>query len=229
MGKRSRRPRDHASSLGELRQVADHGSEHGTSEVTGVVFSIAATLFGLSVGYVIALQSRPRTPSAPTTVAQAAPAQGGTSTPVLADEQELAALREILGRDPNNLSAATALANRLYDAGRYADAIPYYQTAVRLAPSDPGLSTDLGTALWYSGRADDALRQYERSLAADPTHAQTLFNIGIVSLEGASDPARAVESWERLLTTYPAHPERDRIEALMAQARDAMASRPPTR
>lgn len=193
--------------------------------MTGIVFAIAGTLFGLTVGYVIALQSRAAGgSSAPAPVAQSAPAVGSGSTPVLADEQELSALREILSRDPDNLAAATALANRLYDAGRYAESVPYYQTAFRLDPTNADISTDLGTALWYSGRAQDALQQYERSLAANPTHAQTLFNLGIVALEGASDPARAVESWQRLLAEYPAHPERTRIEALLAQAREAAAS-----
>jgi cytochrome c-type biogenesis protein CcmH/NrfG len=112
-----------------------------------------------------------------------------------------------------------ALGNRLYDARRYAEAVPYYETAVRLDPDNVDASTDLGTALYYSGRPDDALAQYERSLAIDDAHAQTLFNIGIVSFEGLGDARRAIDSWERLLSTNPAYPDRARVEQLLAQAR----------
>jgi Flp pilus assembly protein TadD len=45
--------------------------------------------------------------------------------------------------------------------------------------------TDMATAMWYSGDADGAIKQYEQSLKFQPTHAQTLFNMGIVMWQGA--------------------------------------------
>jgi tetratricopeptide (TPR) repeat protein len=69
--------------------------------------------------------------------------------------------------------------------------------------SDINVSTDLGTAIWYSGRADEALAQYDRSLIIDPTHAQTLFNVGIVRADGKHDYAGAIAAWEALLKTNP--------------------------
>ena len=189
-----------------------------------IVFAIAGTLFGLSVGYVIATQTNqgPTAVVPPSATVAPAPPTAGGAAPVLADEQELQALRDLLERDPDNLGAAVALGNRLYDAGRYAEAVPHYETAVRLDPDDLNVSTDLGTALYYSGRPDEALARYEQSLAIDASLAQTLFNIGIVAFEGKSDPRRAIDSWQRLLTAHPAYPERARVEDLLAQARAAL-------
>jgi tetratricopeptide (TPR) repeat protein len=53
------------------------------------------------------------------------------------------------------------LANRLYDAGRYAEAIPYYQQAFTLDSTNVNVSTDLATALYYAGRVDEALAQFD--------------------------------------------------------------------
>ena len=106
----------------------------------------------------------------------------------LANEQELQAYRNILASDPKNVRANVELANRLYDAGRYAEAIPYYQQAFTGDPTNVSVSTDLATALYYAGRPDEALAQFDKSLAIDPKHGQTLFNVGIVRRDGKHDP-----------------------------------------
>ena len=107
---------------------------------------------------------------------------------------------------------------RLDDAQRYVEAIPYYQQAFALLPTDINVSTDLGTALWYAGRPDEALAQYEKSLALNATHAQTLFNAGIVRADGKHDYAGAVAAWDTLLKTNPTYPDVIKVRSLMADA-----------
>ena len=179
---------------------------------------IASVLFGVIVGYIMGSGGS----LAPSTAgAYAVPAATPTTqaAPVgLANEAELQAYRDILARDPKNVTAATNLGNKLYDAGRYAEAIPYYQQAFALDAKNSNLSTDLGTALWYSGRADEALAQYQKSLAADPKHAQTLFNIGIVRLEGKQDTLGAIEAWQSLLTKHPGYAEAEKVKRLITEA-----------
>lgn len=184
------------------------------------VTGVAGIFFGLIVGYIIgagqALPGALVTAAPPAAQAAAAPAAQATA---VVSDAELQAYRDILARDPKNVKAATDLANRLYDAGRFAEAIPYYQQAHALDPKNVGVSTDLGTALYYAGRPDEALVQLERSLAADPTHAQTLFNIGIVKRDGKKDTKGAVEAWRRLLEVAPDYPEAARVRTLIAETK----------
>jgi tetratricopeptide (TPR) repeat protein len=181
-----------------------------------LVSGAAGILFGVIVGYLIATQQA--TPGAATPGTTAPVAHSTATTPVV-NEQELQAYRDILLNDPGNVRAATELANRLYDAGRFGEAVTYYQRAFTGDPTNVHVSTDLGTALWYMGRADEALAQFEKSLTIEPTHPQTLFNIGIVRSEGKRDYAGAVQSWERLLSATPGYPEADRVRRLIDEAK----------
>jgi tetratricopeptide (TPR) repeat protein len=152
------------------------------------------------------------------TAVSAPAAAAAAPAPPLVDESQLRGYRDILARDPKNATAAVQAGNMLYDAQRYVEAIPFYQQAFALLPNDINVSTDLGTALWYAGRADEALAQYEKSLAINATHAQTLFNAGIVRADGKGDYAGAVAAWDRLLKTNPSYPDVIKVRSLMADA-----------
>ena len=177
------------------------------------VTGIAGVLFGIIVGYMLGV-SQTGAGSLPVT---ASPAAAAAPAATVVTEQDLQGWRNILASDPKNVRANVELANRLYDAGRYADAIPYYQQAVTLDPKNVSVSTDLATALYYAGRIDDALVQFDRSLAIDPTHGQTLFNIGIVKRDGRNDPKGAIAAWERLLASVPAYPDAPKVRTMIAE------------
>ena len=180
------------------------------------IAGLAGILLGVIVGYIIgAGQAQAGAASVPA-VAAAANADPHVH---LANEEELKAYRDILERDPKNVKAAVDLGNKLYDAGRYAEAVPYYQQALALEPTNISVSTDLGTALYYAGRTDEALAQLDRSLAIDRTHAQTLFNIGIIKREGKKDAAGAVKAWEQLLAANPTYADAGKVQTLIAEAR----------
>jgi tetratricopeptide (TPR) repeat protein len=181
---------------------------------------VASTLFGVIVGYLLAGSTA--TGVAP--AAYAPPAAGAQVTPAagIVNDSELQAYRNILASDPKNAGAATELGNKLYDAGRYLEAIAYYQQAFALDPKNVNLSTDLGTALWYTGRADEALAQFQKSLAIDPVHAQTLFNQGIVRLEGKQDALGAIEAWQTLLAKNPSYPDADKVRRLVNEAQQKL-------
>ena len=181
-----------------------------------IVYAVCALMIGGLAGYILAV--------AGTRPGAGAPAQTAASVPSIApaplvDDGALRAYRDILTREPKNLQAAVNAGNLLYDAHRYVEAIPFYQQAFALNESDINVSTDLGTALWYAGRPDDALAQYERSLAIAPTHAHTLFNVGIVRADGKHDYPGAVVAWEQLLATSPAYQNAEGVRELLADAR----------
>jgi cytochrome c-type biogenesis protein CcmH/NrfG len=192
--------------------MADYGTR--SFSPVAAVGGVAGILFGVLVGYAVAVQRGAPAGPVPVRAATAATAPAPATTPVL-DERELQTWRDILKNDPKNVRAATEVANRLYDAGRYADALPYYEQAYALEPADVSLSTDLATTLWYAGRID-------------PTHPQTLFNLGIVRRDGKQDLKGAVEAWERLVTASPSSPEGQRAVALLEQARQQLATVTPT-
>ena len=190
-----------------------HEYDEPPNKYAWIVYTIAAGVAGLLAGYVIAAEGG-RGPVA--TTASTAPV--AAATPVV-DESELRAYREILARDPKNLTAAVKAANLLYDAQRFPEAISFYQQAFALNPRDINVSTDLGTALWYAGRPDEALAQYEKSLAIEPAHAQTLFNVGIVRADGKHDYPGAIAAWDTLLKSNPTYPDVAKVRSLMSDAK----------
>lgn len=199
-------------------------AQQQTSSTTWALIAGACLVLGLAVGYVIFGGQRPVEPVSTPGAQQPAPASA-PKTAVL-DEQQVQALRNILARDPRNVQANTQLGNLLYDAGRYTEAVGPYQRAFEGDSRNVNLSTDLGTALWYSGKPDEAIAQYDKSLALDPTHAQTLFNLGIVLRDGKKDVAGAVKTWERLLATNPNYFDRDKVRQLIDQAKQELGTTP---
>jgi tetratricopeptide (TPR) repeat protein len=183
-----------------------------------MALAIMMLMIGVLGGYALSLPARPIAAAPAPAASQPAPAPAAAGA-TLADENALAAYRDMLARDPKNLQAAISAGNLLYDAKRFAEAIPYYQQAMALDSKNVNVSTDLGTALWYTGRADDALKQYAQSLAIDARHAQTLFNMGIVKSEGKRDYAGAVASWERLLADNPSYSNASSVRSMIAEAR----------
>lgn len=180
------------------------------------MIGVAGILFGLISGYILGAGQTPYAPAVQAATTAALPHDHPTT---VANESELRAYREILEADPKNAKAAVELANRLYDAGRYAEAVPYYRKVLAVEPKNADVSTDLATALYYSGQTDDALAQLDASLTINPTHAQTLFNLGIVKRDGKKDAKGAADAWERLLNAHPDYPEAARVKSLLAQAR----------
>lgn len=181
-----------------------------------IVYAVCALMVGGLGGYVLAVAGTG--PGAAGVQAQAVATSTATPAP-LVDEGALTAYRDILTRDPRNLTAAVNAGNLLYDGHRYVEAIPFYQQAFALNESDINVSTDLGTALWYAGRPDEALAQYDRSLQMAPAHAQTLYNVGIVRANGKHDYPGAVGAWERLLATSPTYQNAATVRELLADAR----------
>ncbi|HSC26617.1 MAG TPA: tetratricopeptide repeat protein [Vicinamibacterales bacterium] len=193
-------------------------THRSTFSAINLMMGVSGVFLGVIAGYVIAVGQMP--PGAVAT-AGVPDDQVHTTAPSasLVNEEELKAYRDILASDPKNLKANVGLGNRLYDAGRFAEAIPYYRQALALDPKNVNVSTDLGTAMYYSGSVDEALTQLQHSLAIDPSHAQTLYNLGIIRRNGKNDARGAVEAWTELLEVAPGYPDAARVRALIDQTK----------
>ena len=175
-----------------------------------VAFGLAGVLFGLIAGWVIGSQQAvARPPAAAAPVAQQAPASGaaGTSRAAVLDETQVTALKTVASREASNATPRVQLGNLYFDAERYDEAIKWYGDALKIAPNDVNVSTDLGVSYYYSNQADKALAQFDRSLTHDPKHAKTLLNVGIVKAFGKQDLDGAGAAWQQVIALAPDSPE----------------------
>jgi tetratricopeptide (TPR) repeat protein len=173
-----------------------------------IAYGIAGVAFGLIAGWIIGTQQgAPRTPAAPAQAA-AAPAQNapGPRAAIL-DEAKVTALKSAAGNQPKNAQPRVELANLYFDAERYEDAISWYEDALKIAPDDVNVSTDLGVCYYYTNQPDKALLQLSHSLSVEPKHAKTLLNIGIVKAFGKQDLEGATRAWEQVVQLAPDSPE----------------------
>ena len=175
-----------------------------------ITFGIAGILFGLIAGWIIGSQSAvARPPAAAAPVAQQAPASSGgsTSRAAVLDETQVSALKTVAEKEASNATPRVQLGNLYFDAEKYDDAIKWYAEALKLAPKDVNVSTDLGVSYYYSNQPDKALAQFGQSLKLDPKHAKTLLNVGIVKAFGKQDLEGAEAAWKQVVAIAPDGPE----------------------
>ena len=196
-------------------------------KLESVVYAVAGVFFGLITGWIIGSQQAsvaPRTRAAQTAPLPADPASSGPAAtapaPAILDETKVAALRTVADGDPKNTAARTQLGDLYYDAGKYPEAIKWYQESLALNPKDVNVSTDLGVSYYYNNDPDRAVEQLEASLKIDPSHAKTLLNLGVVRAFGKRDLKGATEAWQHLVEVAPQSPEGQQAK----QALDSLSS-----
>ncbi|HXJ94995.1 MAG TPA: tetratricopeptide repeat protein [Terriglobia bacterium] len=139
--------------------------------------------------------------------------------PAIDDGAVVQALEQQSNANPRDPAPPLKLADYLYDHGKYEQAIIWYEKAVQLDPTNVNASTDLGTCYFDVGRSDDALRQFHHSLAIEPRHQPTLYNIIVVQMEGKHDYKAAEEAWDTLHRVNAAYPKLDELKQKLDQAR----------
>jgi tetratricopeptide (TPR) repeat protein len=176
-----------------------------------IAFGIAGVLFGLIAGWIIgSQQASARPPVAASQAGSAAPQSGagsGTTRAAVLDETQVKALQTVAERETANATPRVQLGNLYFDAERYPEAIKWYSDALKIAPNDVNVSTDLGVSYYYSNQPDRALEQFTHSLKLDSKHAKTLLNVGIVKAFGKQDLDGAAKAWQEVLQIAPDSPE----------------------
>ncbi|MEQ1729838.1 MAG: tetratricopeptide repeat protein [Vicinamibacterales bacterium] len=171
-----------------------------------ITFGIAGVVFGLIAGWIIGSQQaglRPgQAPVAVSAPAQQAPAGAAPAAAIL-DDARVKALTSVAEQQPASAQPRVELGNVYFDAERYTDAIKWYGDALKLAPNDVNVSTDLAVSYYYTNQPDRALEQFEVSLKLDPKHTKTLLNQGIVRAFGKQDLAGAEQSWQQVIQLEP--------------------------
>jgi tetratricopeptide (TPR) repeat protein len=201
-------------------------------KLESIVFAIAGSLFGLIVGWILGSQQslssgRANVPMASPQTAASAPAAGATQAPLL-DENRVQAMRNVAEQNPRDPQPRVELGNMYFDAERYADAITWYEEALKLTTADANVSTDLGVAYYYTNQPDKAIAQFEKSLAIDPQHTKTLLNMGIVKAFGKQDLNGAAAAWQQVVALAPDSPEGQAAKKALDGLRSAHPSTGPS-
>ncbi|MHB8091469.1 MAG: tetratricopeptide repeat protein [Syntrophales bacterium] len=185
---------------------------------------------GVGIGYLFGRQqsawiSIPGNSPAPfqAQASPSSPSQSPAQNPAIAAQTE-ASLRALLMTNPKNLDALIELGNLYYDQGQHQQAVEWYGKALEIDPNNANVRTDRGSSYWSLNQPDKAIAEFQKSLQVDPNHAQTLYNIGLVYLQGKNNIAEAKKAWQKLLAVSPDYPNRADIERQLA----AMAATPPT-
>jgi len=129
-----------------------------------------------------------------------------------------------LQSDPGNQALLVSVGNLYYDAQQYPTSVDYYQRALKIKPSDAAVRTDMATAYWYMGNADAAITELNKALVYEPNKPNALFNLGLVKWHGKKDVAGALADWDKLLASNPNYEARDKVEAMIAEAKKDQAS-----
>jgi len=149
-------------------------------------------------------------PQMPPQVAEPPEPQGPNPLEVAAKVQ---ALKDIVKKDPKNLSAWVELGNLYYDSNQPQEAVQAYQQYLGIKPDNADVRTDLGTMYRKLGEFDKALEEFKKAAKSDPKHINSRYNIGIVLLHDKQDIKGAIQAWEEYLKVDTSSERAERLKA----------------
>lgn len=165
-----------------------------------VVVLVAGCIIGFIVG------QKASGPSAP--VVSGSPAG---PAPTVNLQQKISALKNIVAADPANFQAWVSLGNEYFDSNQLMAAIEAYDKALQIQPNSPDVITDQGVMFKRLGWFDRAISNFKKANEIDPTHATSVYNLGIVYRYDLQDFPKALEAWTRFLEINPSGPGSDRV------------------
>lgn len=154
---------------------------------------------------------------------QPSPQAGEPAEPQGLDPLEAAAkikaLKDILEKDPKNLSAWVELGNLYFDTNQPKEAIEAYQRYLALKPDNADVRTDMGIMYRKLGQFDRAIEEFKKAAQSDPKHLNSRYNIGIVLLHDKQDIKAAIQAWEDYVKVDPNSERAQRLKAQMEKMR----------
>jgi protein O-mannosyl-transferase len=115
---------------------------------------------------------------------------------------ELSIWGDTAAKRPRNPWVQTNLGMALYDQGKAAESMRYFERSLKLGPDDAGPHNNLGLALAKLGRVPEALSQYEAALRLRPAFPEAHNNLGLL-LSEMNRPTEALTHLEIALRLKP--------------------------
>jgi cytochrome c-type biogenesis protein CcmH/NrfG len=112
-------------------------------------------------------------------------------------------IKGILAKDSTNYDAWVALGNLYFDDQKPAEAIAYYEGALKLRSGDPNVMTDLATMKRALGKPSEAVDLLKQVVAKDSTMGQAWFNLGVIYSFDLNNSKDAIAAWKRYLNLDP--------------------------
>ena len=114
-------------------------------------------------------------------------------------------------KEPEDIEALVRLGRTLAGMGRAAEALPWYEKAIKLAPTRRDLRLALISQLAGEQKFAEAALQYQAIDQADPNNPDTLRDWGALALRDTAKPAperkaAAAAIWRKLLVAKPNDP-----------------------
>jgi len=109
----------------------------------------------------------------------------------LAFEQAKESFEQLLRRNPNHFKGNRFMGHIAIRTGNYADAIPYYERAAQVDPTDPITQNYLGLAYFRTGNYASALEAYRRTIELDQSYDEAYLNLGISALQTGNNSLAA--------------------------------------
>ncbi len=140
---------------------------------------------------------------------------------------EIQGLKEIVKKDPKNLSAWVELGNLYFDTDQPQEAIDAYGHYLAVKPDNADVRTDMGIMYRKLGQYDRALDEFRKAAQSDPKHVNSRYNIGLVLLHDKHDIKGAIKAWEDYLKVDPNSERAKRLKTQIEKMKSMAA--PPTK
>jgi cytochrome c-type biogenesis protein CcmH/NrfG len=173
--------------------------------------AVISLVVGLAIGYLFRGSQSPALPPQPVAAVSQSPHAAGSmggQTPSLEQmkqmaDEKAAPLLEQLKRDPNNTILLAKVGDLYQATHQFKEAAGYYDKALHADPKNVPIRTQLASCLYYGGDVDGAITQLQQALQYDPKDANSLFNLGMIKLQGKKDTKGALAAWQLLLSSNP--------------------------
>jgi len=188
---------------------------------TVILYVVVAFIVGFISGATVAILkgSREAQRSAaiqkPPMAPQGVPAPAPQGPPPMEVASKIEALKDLVKKDPKNLSAWVELGNLYFDADQPREAIDAYNRYLAVKPDNADVRTDLGIMYRKAGELDRAISEFKKAAEIDPKHVNSRYNMGIVLLHDKQDIKGAIKAWEDYLKVDPKSERAERIRGQM--------------